>query len=72
MRSKTCSIYNHELLVEKNVKFFIPRNKSVYLVLNKWLALLPDSDELTLVDADGYRYKRILFNVKDHYIFEQI
>ncbi len=72
MRSKICSVYNHGLLVEENVNFYIPRNKSIYLVLNKWLVHLPDSDKLTLEDKDGYRYKRILFNVKDHYVFEQI
>ncbi len=73
MRSKICSVYNHGRLIEENVEFFVSRNSpACFLVLNKWIIQLPDSDRLILEDEDGYRYKRIIFSNSDHYIFEQI
>lgn len=73
MESKSCSIYNHGVLLEAEVDLFVTRNRPTYfLVINKWMLLLPDSDALVAEDKEGYRYERVFPSIPDHYVFKQL
>ena len=72
MESVKYSVLNKGLLLHENVTCFVPLNDEKHLIINKWMVQLPDSDQLTLEDSDGFRYKRVNLHFHDHYVFEKI